>query len=218
MKPLNCKKLQLSFLQTVRSCAGYHTHSACTLRHTLSHGTRPWDVPPTSCSGLGRSRVVGNRRMEGGREGEEKKEKKGRKKLSFCTSRITGASGRSRLNHTWLIVFSICTKPRLGSVLFIKSTMVSRFSCCRIKGLWLPSRLRATLNMTSDPWRKIISGKTQKSQKLIRTQLLIKQHTVPFTNNEKQDSGKHNPKLQDPDISDRVLKIILRKQCMQTYC
>lgn len=64
--------------------------------------------------------------------------------------------------HTWLMVFSICTRPRLGSVFLMKSTMVSRFSCCRIKGLWLPKRLKATLNMTSDPWRKIISRKTQK--------------------------------------------------------
>ena len=177
MKPLNCKKLQLQFLQTVRNCAGCHTHSTCTLRHTLSHGTRPWAVPPSSYSGLGRSWVVGNGRRGGGRE----RERKGRKEeIQLLHIQDYRASGRSRLNHTWLIVFSICTKPRLGSVLFIKSTMVSRFSCCRIKGLWYPSRLKATLNMTSDPWRKIISGKTQKSQKLIRTQLLIKWYTVPF--------------------------------------
>lgn len=77
-------------------------------------------------------------------------------------SEMIQAYGRFSGNHTWLMVFSICTKPRLGSVFLMKSTMVSRFSCCRIKGLWLPKRLKATLNMTSVPWRKIMSGKTQK--------------------------------------------------------
>lgn len=80
-------------------------------------------------------------------------------------------------SHTWLMVFSICTKPRLGSVFFMKSTMVSRFSCCRIKGLWLPKRLKATLNMTSDPWRKIISKKTQKCR-VKSCQLLTKYRSL----------------------------------------
>lgn len=86
------------------------------------------------------------------------------------------ASGEPSV-HTWLMVFSICTRPRLGSVFFMKSTMVSRFSCCRIKGLWLPKRLKATLNMTSDPWRKIISGKTQKCR-VKPCQFLAKYHYI----------------------------------------
>lgn len=60
---------------------------------------------------------------------------------------------------TWLIVFSICTRPRLGKVVLINSTIVSRLSCWRINGLWLPRRLKATLKMTSDPWRNSMSGR-----------------------------------------------------------
>lgn len=56
------------------------------------------------------------------------------------------------------MVFSICTKPRFGRIHLTKSTIVSKFSCCRIKGLWLPSKLKATLNITSDPWRNSMSG------------------------------------------------------------
>ena len=69
---------------------------------------------------------------------------------------------------TWLIVFSICTRPRLGSVVLMKSTMDSRLSCCRIRGLWLPSRLKATLKMTSEPWRNNISGRGQKESKVVQ--------------------------------------------------
>ncbi len=60
---------------------------------------------------------------------------------------------------TWFIVFSICTRPRLGKVVLMNSTIDSRFSCCRIRGLWLPRRLKATLKMTSDPWRNSMSGR-----------------------------------------------------------
>ncbi len=62
-------------------------------------------------------------------------------------------------NVTWLIVFSICTRPRLGKVVLMNSTIDSRLSCCRIRGLWLPRRLKATLKMTSDPWRNSMSGR-----------------------------------------------------------
>lgn len=65
---------------------------------------------------------------------------------------------------TWFMVFSICTRPRLGSVVFMKSTMDSRLSCCRSRGLWLPSRLKATLKITSEPWRNNISGKERKKK------------------------------------------------------
>lgn len=71
----------------------------------------------------------------------------------------------SQLLSTWLIVFSICTKPRLGSMVLMKSTMDSRLSCCRIKGLWLPSRLKATLKITSDPCRNNISDKQRGGKK-----------------------------------------------------
>lgn len=147
---------------------------------------------------------------------KNKGRKERRKELRVYRSRIACPFGRATLNHTWLMVFSICTKPRLGSVLFMKSTMVSRFSCCRIKGLWLPNRLKATLNMTSDPWRKIISEKTQKSRKLNRNSFWWNGTPFLLTHAGGRDSGKHNPKLPDPDISNRVVKIKLKSisQCV----
>lgn len=178
--PFNCKKLPIV-------CAGYHTYtlSAHTDTHLITEQAFEMCLPRAEhcCSG---HKVVGNSSFS---------KKKKKRKFSFCISRIAGTFGRSGLNHTWLMVFSICTKPRLGSMLFIKSTIVSRFSCCRIKGLWLPNRLKATLNMTSDPWRKIISGKTQKSRKLSRTRFWWNGTPFPFTHIEEQDCGKCNPKL-----------------------
>ncbi|TNN69412.1 hypothetical protein EYF80_020413 [Liparis tanakae] len=47
----------------------------------------------------------------------------------------------------------------------MKSTMDSRLSCCRINGLWLPSKLKATLKMTSDPCRNNISDRGQSGVK-----------------------------------------------------
>lgn len=113
----------------------------------------------------------------------------------FQVARQTTAGIWKPRVHTWLIVFSICTKPRLGSVFFMKSTIVSRFSCCRIKGLWLPKRLRATLNMTSDPWRKIISRRHRNAELSPASSW---PHTTVFSFPciMEQKGGKYKPKLQ----------------------
>ena len=81
------------------------------------------------------------------------------------------------------MVFSICTRPSLGSMVLMKSTMDSRLSCCRIRGLWLPSRLKATLKMASDPWRNNISDKTTKRRRKLekKQNIGINKKSVGFT-------------------------------------
>ena len=98
---------------------------------------------------------------------KERKREEGREggKFSLCISRITWAFGwKVQTEPDWWSLPSAQSPG--GGVLFIKSIMISRFSCCRIRSLWLPSRLKAALNMISDPWRKIIFWKTQRSRRL----------------------------------------------------
>lgn len=63
------------------------------------------------------------------------------------------------VKHTWVIIFSISDVFISGSVLLRNSTIFSKLSHSIISVSWLLSRLSATLNMTSVPWRKIISKK-----------------------------------------------------------
>lgn len=61
------------------------------------------------------------------------------------------------LHHTWVIIFSISVVFISGNVLLRNSTIFSKLSHSIISASWLLSKLRATLNITSVPWRKIIS-------------------------------------------------------------
>ena len=101
VKPLNCKKLQLQFLQTVRNCAWCHTRNTCTLGHTHTQThTQSWSKA-LSCASYKLLRtwqvLRGRKRRDGGRE----RERKGRKEeIQLLHIQDYGASGGSRLNHT----------------------------------------------------------------------------------------------------------------------
>lgn len=84
---------------------------------------------------------------------------------NFNFGLICGLKNEKR-TVTWLTVFSICTRPRLGSSVLMTSTMDSRLSCCMIRSLWLPSRLKPTLKMTSGPCRNNISRRRLQSLNL----------------------------------------------------
>ena len=157
-------------LLTVRNykylCASYHIYTLTAHTHSDTH----WVMEHESAMCLSHAKhcCSGHKVVESSSCKErERKREEGREggKFSFCISRITWAFGwKVQTEPDW------CSLPSAqspgGGVLFIKSIMISRFSCCRIRNLWLPSRLKAALNMISDPWRKIIFWKTQRSRRL----------------------------------------------------
>lgn len=99
----------------------------------------------------------------------------------------------NHLHHTWVIIFSISVVFISGNVLLRNSTIFSKFSHSIISASWLLSKLRATLNITSVPWRKIISRKRKKIFTIKVVHLLLqKAHSLFYYSTRTRKHVKEN--------------------------